>query len=71
MKARRYNLAPRGFMIYLRTQDFRSEGMEIRLAHKTAIPNALISEARSAFAEQPPALSLLLVRFQIYLPEPR
>jgi nucleotidyltransferase/DNA polymerase involved in DNA repair len=49
MKARRYNLAPRGFVIYLRTQDFRSEGIEIRLAHKTAIPNALISEARSAF----------------------
>jgi DNA polymerase-4/DNA polymerase V len=51
MKARRYNLAPRGFVIYLRTQDFRSEGMEIRLAHKTAIPNALISEARSAFVQ--------------------
>ena len=51
MKARRYNLAPRGFVIYLRTQDFRSEGMEIRLAHKTAIPNALISEARAAFAQ--------------------
>jgi len=51
MKARRYNLAPRGFVIYLRTQDFRSEGMEIRLAHKTAIPNALISEARTAFAQ--------------------
>src|SRR5213594_2770470 len=51
MKARRYNLAPRGFVIYLRTQDFRSEGMEIRLAHKTAIPNALIREARTAFAQ--------------------
>jgi DNA polymerase-4/DNA polymerase V len=50
MKARRYNLAPRSFVIYLRTQDFRSEGVELQLAHKTSIPNALIREARAAFA---------------------
>ncbi|HYR88466.1 MAG TPA: DNA polymerase IV [Terriglobia bacterium] len=51
MKARRYNLAPRGFVIYLRTQDFLSAGMEIELANRTAIPNALIASAQPAFTK--------------------
>src|SRR3990172_8973534 len=49
MKARRYRLAPRGFIVYLRTQDFRSAGMEVRLSHRTSIPNDLIASSRPAF----------------------
>lgn len=49
MKARRYNLAPTGVAIYLRTQDYRSSGMELKLSRRTAIPNEIIEVARAAF----------------------
>jgi len=49
MKARRYNLAAQGVVIYLRTQDFRSSGMEIKLSRPTAIPNEIIEAVRPAF----------------------
>src|SRR3990172_5672249 len=49
MKARRYHLAPRGIIVYLKTQDFLSAGMEIRLSHRTSIPNELIASAKPAF----------------------
>ncbi len=51
MKARRYNLAPLGIAIYLRTHDFRSAGMEVRLSRQTAIPNELIEIIRPAFEQ--------------------
>ena len=49
MKARRYNLAPKGVAIYLRTQDFRSAGMEIRLSRRSAVPNEIIEMIKPAF----------------------
>ena len=49
MKARRYQLAPRGIIVYLKTQDFLSAGMEVRLSHKTSIPTELIASAKPAF----------------------
>ncbi|OFV99717.1 MAG: DNA polymerase IV [Acidobacteria bacterium RIFCSPLOWO2_12_FULL_54_10] len=49
IKARRYRLAPSAFVVYLRTQDFRSAGMEVRLSHRTSIPNDLIASSRPAF----------------------
>ncbi len=51
MKARRYNLAPRGVIIYLRTQDFKSAGIEVKLSRRTAIPNELIEAIRPGFKQ--------------------
>jgi hypothetical protein len=51
MKARRYNLAPRGVIIYLRTQDFKSAGIEVKLSRRTAIPNELIDAVRPSFRQ--------------------
>ena len=51
MKARRYNLAPRGVIIYLRAQDFNSAGIEVKLSRRTAIPNELIEAIRPGFRQ--------------------
>ncbi len=51
MKARRYNLAPRGVIIYLRAQDFNSSGIEVKLSRRTAIPNELIEAIRPGFQQ--------------------
>jgi hypothetical protein len=51
MKARRYNLAPRGVIIYLRSQDFNSVGLEVKLSRRTAIPNELIEAIRPEFRQ--------------------
>jgi DNA polymerase IV len=49
MKPRRYNLAPMGVAIYLRTQDFRHVGVEMKLSRRTAMPNELIDIVRPGF----------------------
>ena len=51
MKARRFGLAPRGVIIYLRAQDFKSVGIEVKLSRRTAIPNELIEAIRPGFKQ--------------------
>ena len=51
MKARRYNLAPTGVAIYLRTQDFKHVGVEVKLSRRSAIPSDIIDAIRPAFQE--------------------
>ncbi len=49
MKARRYKLAAKGAVVFIKTQDFRSAGMEVRLSRPTAFPNDIISATVPAF----------------------
>src|SRR5262249_10965334 len=50
MKARRYGLAAKGIIIFLKTQDFRSQGAELKFSRPSAIPNEIIKASESAFA---------------------
>ena len=49
IKARRHGLAARCTVIYLKTQDFRGEGMECSLSAATSIPGDVIRVIRPAF----------------------
>ena len=49
MKARRYKLAARGAAIFLKTQDFRSAGVEIRFSCRTALPSEILPAVTPAF----------------------
>jgi len=49
IKARRYNLATTRLIIYLRRQDFTSQGVEIRLSKPTAYPVELFGVLREGF----------------------
>ena len=49
MKARRYKLAAKGVAIFIKTQDFRSAGIEIRFSRRTALPNEIIRAVTPAF----------------------
>lgn len=49
MKARRYQLAPRSVVIFLRTEDFRDLGPEVGLSRPTAFPNEIIGAIEPAF----------------------
>ena len=49
LKARRYQLAPRMITIVLRTQEFRSVGIDARLSRPTAFPLELLPLARTLF----------------------
>src|SRR5262249_42267310 len=49
MKARRYQLAPRSVVIFLRTQDYRDVGLEVGLSRPTAFPNEIIGAVEPAF----------------------
>ena len=51
IKARRYNLAASSVAFYLRQQDFRHTGIELRLSRLTAIPSDLINLAFQHFDE--------------------
>ena len=51
IKARRYNLAASGVAFYLRQQDFRHTGLELKLSRLTAIPADLIKLADEHFDE--------------------
>ncbi len=49
IKARRYKLAASGAIIFLRAQDFRDTGLEIRFSRHTAFPNEVIKLIEPAF----------------------
>jgi len=49
IKARRHGLAARCAVIYLKTQDFKGEGMECSLSTATSIPSDIILVIRPAF----------------------
>jgi DNA polymerase IV len=49
IKARRYQLAAAGIIIFLRQQDFRDHGLEIRFSRATAFPHDIVSVIEPAF----------------------
>ncbi len=49
IKARRYNLASLKFFFFLKTQDFRYHGMELKLSQRTAVPSDIINLSRKLF----------------------
>lgn len=49
IKARRYKLAASGVIIFLRLQDFRDIGLEIKLSRVTAFPNEILKLIEPAF----------------------
>jgi DNA polymerase-4 len=51
IKARRYTLAAKGAVIFVRTQDFRDQGLEIRFSQPTNFPTDIIAAVRPLFAE--------------------
>jgi nucleotidyltransferase/DNA polymerase involved in DNA repair len=50
IKARRYQLAAAGIIIFLRQQDFRDRGLEIRLSRASAFPHEMLPLVELAFA---------------------
>jgi DNA polymerase-4 len=51
IKARRYRLAAAGIIIFLRQQDFRDRGLEIRLSRATAFPHDMMPMIAMAFEQ--------------------
>jgi len=51
MKVRRYSLAARSVIIFLKTQDFRYVGTELKFVRRTALPNEIIQALTPAFDE--------------------
>jgi DNA polymerase-4/DNA polymerase V len=51
IKMRRYNLAATEAVFFLKTQEFRHNGMEITFTHATAYPNEVIKAIRGPFKE--------------------
>lgn len=49
IKARRYGLSATRLILFLRTQEFRDTGMEIKLSHPTAYPADLFGPLREGF----------------------
>jgi DNA polymerase-4/DNA polymerase V len=49
IKARRYQLAAGGIIIFLRQQDFRDHGLEIRFSRATAFPHEMLPLVEPAF----------------------
>ncbi|MHB1390399.1 MAG: DNA polymerase Y family protein [Thermoleophilia bacterium] len=49
MKARRYHLAARRAASFLKTQDYRGEGAEVRFSQATAFPHEIIRAMEPAF----------------------
>lgn len=49
IKARRYGLAARGMVVFLRTQTFHDRGIEVSLARPSAFPSELMGPATKAF----------------------
>jgi len=49
IKARRHKLAAKGIIIFLRTQDFRDFGIEVRFSHATHFPNEIVKTMEPAF----------------------
>jgi DNA polymerase IV len=51
IKLRRYNLAATGAIFFLKTQEFRHDGMEIRFSHMNAYPNEIVQAIREPFKQ--------------------
>ncbi len=51
IKARRYRLAAKGAVVFLRTQDFKDRGVEIKFSRQTAFSNEIIGLANLAFKD--------------------
>jgi DNA polymerase IV len=51
IKSRRYNLAASRLIVYLTTQEFRDEGIELKLTRATAYPVELMEALREGFTE--------------------
>jgi DNA polymerase-4/DNA polymerase V len=51
IKARRHRLAASRLVVFLRTQDFRDYGMEVRLSRPTAFPSDLFGPLKEAFRQ--------------------
>jgi DNA polymerase-4 len=51
IKARRYQLAATRLIVFLRTQDFRDRGVELRLSRPTAYPAELFEALKEGFHE--------------------
>jgi hypothetical protein len=49
IKARRHGLSATRLVVFLRTQDFRDRGVEIKLSRATAYPSELFSPLREGF----------------------
>ncbi len=49
IKARRWNLATPAVFFFLKTQDFRYHGCEIKLSHATCIPHDILAAVREHF----------------------
>ncbi len=49
IKARRWNLAAPEIFFFLKTQDFKYHGCEIKLTHPTCIPNDILAAVREHF----------------------
>lgn len=49
IKARRYKLAAKGAIIFLRVQDFRDIGLDLKFSRLTAFPNEVINTIKPAF----------------------
>lgn len=51
IKARRYNLSAKVMILFLKTQDFRHYGVELKITRPTAYPLELLGLAREGFRE--------------------
>lgn len=51
IKARRYHLSAKALILFLKTQDFRDHGVELKITRPTAYPLELLGLAREGFRE--------------------
>jgi len=49
IKARRWHLASSEIFFFLKTQDFKYHGCEVRLSHPTSVPQEVLSQVRTHF----------------------
>lgn len=51
IKARRYTLAARGAVVFVRTHDFRDQGLEVRFSRTTNFPTEILDAVHPLFAQ--------------------
>jgi DNA polymerase-4 len=51
IKARRYHLAAKGAVVFVRTHDFRDHGLDVRFSQNTNFPTDIIAAVRPLFTE--------------------